>query len=349
MSDPMADLTDDDVRAYVGALVGALTVGGIHPLNETQQEIVDAVVHGVFGRTYHWNDVTLLTPAETHDAVTDSLMRTRLVQMMVALELVLHPLPEDVEHSVSHYSRALEVNEPMVEAARRYANGQMGLMYADIQRNSWYTEETKREAMHGRLWELMRSKVAYSGVVPDEHIEKKWAALGDLPENTWGRAVFDFYGAHGFPLPGSRHGIGEVSARHDWVHVLAGYPPTPEGEIDVFTFIAAAMDDPRGFTLLVTTLALFQNYSIRHVALKRIAIARPDTLADPGAPERFADAMHRGLCCTTDPMQIDQFDYAARDLEELRKEWEIPVKADDGPQDNQYDPEEHPLKESHHI
>lgn len=345
----MADLTDDDVRAFTGALVGALTVGGTHPLDATQERLVDAVVHGVFGRTFHWDEVARLSPADARDAVTDPAQRTRLVQMMVAFELVLHPLPEDVEHSVEHYARIIGVDEPMVRVARRYANEQMALMYADIQRNSWYTAETKREALRGRLWELLRSKVAYTGVVPDHHIEKRWAALGDLPVNTWGRQVFDFYGAHGFPLPGSRHGIGEVSARHDWVHVLADYPPTPEGEIDVFTFIAAAMNDPRGFSLLVTTLALFQTYSIRHVAMKRIAIARADTLGDPGAPERFADAMHRGLCTTLDPMQIDQFAYADRDLDELRAEWEIPPKADAGPRDNEFDPEDRPFNNSHHV
>jgi len=345
----MDDLTDDDVRTFTGALVGALTVGGTHPLNETQEELIDAVVHGVFGKPFRWSDIELVTPADAAAAFPDEVMRSRMVQMMVTFELVLHPLPQDVEQSVAHYASALAVDEPMIAVARQYANEHMALMYADIQRHSWYTQEMARESRHGRLWELLRSKIAYTGIVPDHRIEKHWAALGELPKNTWGRQVYEFYGEHGFPLPGSRHGIGEVSARHDWVHVLTDYPPTPEGEIDVFTFIAAAMDDPRGFSLLVTTLALFQDYSIRHVALKRIAIARSDTLADPGAPERFADAMYRGLHCTVDPMQIDQFAYAARDLDELRAEWNIPPKSDGGPSDNQFDPEEHPFKSSHHI
>ena len=45
----------------------------------------------------------------------------------------------------------------------------------------------------------------------------------------------------GFPFPGEPGGIYEVGALHDWVHVLTDYNTSPEGEIDVFAFIAATM------------------------------------------------------------------------------------------------------------
>ena len=64
------------------------------------------------------------------------------------------------------------------------------------------------------------------------------AFLARLSRGSWGKAVADFYDRHGFPFPGERFGIYELGARHDWVHVLAGYETTPEGELDVFAFIA---------------------------------------------------------------------------------------------------------------
>jgi hypothetical protein len=110
--------------------------------------------------------------------------------------------------------------------------------------------------------------------------------------------------------------------------VLAEYEATPEGEIDVFAFIAAAMPDPRGFTQFMMTLGLFQNGAIRHVAGKKVAIARTDTLSDPGAVQRWADALHRGAACTVDVMaEVDHFALASRDLAELRDEYSIPPKA----------------------
>ena len=73
------------------------------------------------------------------------------------------------------------------------------------------------------------------------------------------------------------------------------------------------------------TLALFQNASIRTVGGKRVAIARADTLDDPGAPDRLADALWRAAQCTVDPMGgIDVWTHADRSLAELRAEWHIP-------------------------
>ncbi len=316
------------VEACVGATLGALTINGARELTETQAQVLDAIVRQVLGHDLDWHAVAVRSPAEANAGIENQMLRTRLVQLMVVLEMVLHPLPVEVEHSVERYAHALHVPEPMMQAARQEAHRHAALMYADIYRNSWYTEETRREILHGHLWELVRSKAAYTGIVGDHGIYRRWHALGDLPRGTWGREVFEFYRVNGFPLPGARHGISEVSARHDWIHVLAGYPATPEGEIDVFTFIAAAMDDPSGFTLLVTTLALFQDYSIRHVAWKRVKIARADTLADPGAPQHLADAMRRGLRCRVDPMSLDQFAHAARPLDELRAEWDVAPRRD---------------------
>ena len=73
-------------------------------------------------------------------------------------------------------------------------------------------------------------------------------------------------------------GIYEVGALHDWVHVLADYGTDPEGEIDVFAFIAATMTDQRGFLQFVFTLALFQNGSVDTVGGKKVALLPNATL-----------------------------------------------------------------------
>ena len=95
----------------------------------------------------------------------------------------------------------------------------------------------------------------------------------------------------------------------------------------MFAFIAASMGDSRGFTQFAMTLALFQNGAIRHVAGKKVAIARTDTLDDPGAVQRWADAVRRGAACTVDVMAgVDHFALATRDLAELSQEFAIPAK-----------------------
>ncbi len=305
-------------------ILGALTAGGNQP-SDLQLDILATLSHAVFGVDLDISDLTPLSPVELAALLPDHQIRRITIQAMVALELMSHPLPRPVAHATDLYAHALGVDEPTVTEARRFAHHQVGLMYADVIRNDWYTEETRHEILHGQLRELIRSKVAYTGLVKDATIARKWEGLGDCPEGSWGKAVHDFYLAHHFPFPGEKHGIYEIGAHHDFVHVLAGYPPDPEGEIDVFTFIATTMKDPRGFTLLVVTLGLFQNASIRHVAGKMVKIARADTLSDPGAVGRFVDAVSRGLSCTVDVMDgIDHFALAPVNLEELRVRFDIP-------------------------
>jgi hypothetical protein len=205
-------------------------------------------------------------------------------------------------------------------------------LHADLLRNSWYTEQTLEGLFSGRLGELMRSKLAYYSVTTEPALAAKWSSLRSCPEGSWGHEVARFYDLHGFPFPGEPGGIYEVGALHDWVHVLTDYGTTPEGEIDVFAFIAATMSDQRGFIQFVFTLALFQNASVDTVGGKHIPIARADTLGEPGAVDRLADAFWRASRCTADVMGgVDHFALADVPLVELRERWQIPPKGVPGP------------------
>ena len=311
------DIPEPDLRALLGGVVGAMstTDDGPTPL---QWELLEAVTRHAFLASVMPRDVPRLGPEALAAALTEPDLRAITVHLMVTLELVLHPTPPALAHSVARYARSLAVAEPMVEAARRFADHQLVLMYLDIQRSSEFTERTLSGIRHGRLLRLLRNKLAYENVVPDAQIAQRWRALDDCPDGSWGRAVAAFYREHRFPYPGERRGISEVGARHDWVHVLAGYPPTPEGEIDVFALIAAASPDPRGFTQFAMTLGLFQNGALHHVAGKRIKIARTDTLDDPGAPHRWADALRRGAACTDDVLNLEHFTWKDVDVDEAR-------------------------------
>ena len=319
-------LPPDGAEIFVRAAIGAISVGdGPTPL---QWDVIQKVAADVFGITADPRTLHPLDAAETATLVTDPDLRRRLVQSVVTLELLSDPIPPALAAHTRKFARTLKVDEPMVKAARHAAHGQMALMYADIQRNSFYAEETAHEILCGHLWRLLRSKFAYSDVVASRAIERKWSSLADMPEGSLGRATAEFYRVHHFPVPGARRGIGEIGAHHDFVHVLADYPPDPEGEIDVFAFIAAAMADPKGFVQLVMTLGLFQNATITHVAGKKVVIAREGTLGEPGAADRFGDALKRGTECKVDALGIDHFAIAAEPLDRLRDRFGISPRVD---------------------
>lgn len=285
-------------------------------LDDLQHELIEDLARMLWGIEYdELEPVVGPDFLDVHDDVKD-----QAVHLIALLELMEHPLRPEVAESVLAFAKSHRMNTRMLGDARKMANDHIAAMYLDLQRHSWYTHQTMVESRQGRFHELMRSKLAYIGIVEDRHLARKWESLLDCPLGSWGRAVGDFYVAHGFPFPGEKHGIYELGARHDWMHVLAGYDTDAEGELDVFAFIAASMGDSRGLVLLGITLGLFQNGAIRHVQMKLIKNARTDALSDPGAIERFENAFRRGSLCTTDVMgTVDLFAHKDMQLDAARE------------------------------
>ncbi len=319
-------LTPEQGDIFVRAAIGGISVAECP--TDLQWAVLTQVAAHLFGIDIDPASVVPLEAEEVAALVSDPATRRRIVQAIVTLELLEDPIRPALATHVRRFAQTLGVDEPMVTAAKHAARGQMALMYADIQRNSYYTEETAHEILHGHLWRLLRSKFAYSNIVPSRAIERKWASLADMPEGSWGRATAEFYRVHSFPVPGARRGIGEIGAHHDFVHVLADYPPDPEGEIDVFAFIAASMVDPKGFVQLVMTLGLFQNATITHVAAKKVVLATQGVLGTPGAAARFADGLNRGVQCKVDALGIDHFAVAAEPLDAIRERFGVIPRAD---------------------
>ena len=322
----------DQVEPFIASTLGALTWPGGSP-TDLQLDLVQAVVDRFSGgRGPTVRDVAAVGPDVAKAALVEPGLRQQLANMVIVLELTMHPLPPELERHAEKYLVAAGVQSSYLGIVRDTAEGHLLRLHADLLRNSWYTAETMRGLFKGRLGEMVRSKLAYYSVGTDEALAAKWRALEDCPDGSWGREVARFYRLHGFPFPGEAGGIYEIGALHDWVHVLADYGTTPEGEIDVFAFIAATMEDERGFIQFVFTLALFQNASVDTVGGKRIPIARADTLSDPGAIDRLADAFWRATQCSADVMGgVDHFALADTPLEELRARWGIPAKGQPSP------------------
>lgn len=320
--------TPEEAVTILGGLRGALDAAGVGP-SPVQVAVVDALAARFAGDGLpSLADVDPVAPATLLQALPRASGRSLMAHTCVLLELLDHPVRPEVEKHVEQYLGAMGVPVPEVEIARDTAKEQLVRLHADLIRNSWYTEQTVLGVATGKLWEYARSKLAYYGVVGDEEVARRWESLRDCEPGTWGRSVAEFYEAHGFPFPGEHHGIYEIGALHDWVHVLADYSTDPDGEINVFAFIASTMSDPRGFVQFIFTLALFQNASVATVGGLPVQIARADTLSDDGAADRLADAFWRASRCTADPMGgVDQFSLANEPLEGLRQRWSVVPKS----------------------
>jgi len=309
-------------RVALAAVLGAFAPTG--GLDELQQAVFDGIAAQLYGLDLEAEPLRPLSAPELMARDPGPVVRRQAVHLMSVLEMVVHDLRPEVPVSIEHYAHAVGVDLGLLRDSRERARHHIPLYYADLQRSSWYTEQTIRASLHGAFTELVRSKIAYSRIAGDQAIATRWRSLRDCPPGSLGRGVADFYERHHFPFPGERGGIYEIGAKHDFVHVLTDYEATPEGEIDVFAFIAASMPDEKGLVLLAVTLGLFQNGAIHRVAGKRVKIARADTLTDPGAVDHFATALARGSACAVDVMGgIDHFALAPEPLEEVRARFNI--------------------------
>jgi hypothetical protein len=244
---------------------------------------------------------------------------------MVLLELLLRPLPDDVATRVQAFAEELGLgadSHDLVDATRHLADGSTEAALADFMRNGYEVMRAEREG-------LGDTEGYWATVTDDPELAGRWAALEGRPRSSLGRKVWEFYKARGFNYPGSPNSVSPRLAQHDFVHVLADYGTTVEAEIEVFSLIARADEDPRSFSLLVAVLALFEGgYLDKGLGAFR---TDPDHLSrDPlGMGVRLGNAIARGGEVAwrfheqdgIDLLGVDWFARADEDLDATRHEF----------------------------
>lgn len=315
-----------DRESYVTArgVVTAITPPG--GLTDLQAVLAQALFKAMTGTDV--GDPRALEPLgpqglAEHLAVRNAQFRSRGVQIMLLGALVLRPLPTEVVAKITRYARALGVDEGMITVAQEFAHGSLGLAGVDFERNG-YTADWQPADAH-ELHVSTELSDAWALAVNDRSLAERWAKLGELPEGTLGRGVWELYQARGFAFPGLPGSAPPLLAQHDWVHVLADYGTTVESELEVFAFIARANDDMRGFSLLAMVVSLFETGYLRTGA-GLFESSAGHLSEDHRVAVRMADAMRRGALCSDaerdddsiDYLKVDWFSLAHLPLEEAR-------------------------------
>lgn len=313
-----------EVEALSRGIRGAVTAAD--GLTDIQHVLMDALVPAMTGHPASF-DGSPLGPEEFARTLARRTLefRTRIVQMMVLLALVVRPLPPELTDRVAAYARELSVEEGMLEVASRFAHGSLGLAAIDFERNgytaTWHAEDARV------LHTSRELSSAWDSSVADSELARSWAALEDLPRGTLGRRVSEFYRARGFAYPGLPGSAPPLLAQHDWVHVVADYGTTVESELEVFALIARANDDMHAFSLLAMVVSLFETGYLRSAA--GLFEYSPGHLSERGMAVRLADAMRRGALCrgSIDFLRVDWFALADQTVEDVRDHFGMIPKA----------------------
>ncbi len=325
----------DAVEAQVMADGVASAVAGREGLQPVQRSLIEALFPAMTGHAVRVGDAPGLTAPELASALArrELQFRARVVQIMVLCALVRHPIPDDVADNVEEFARELGVEEGMVEVAREFAAGSLGLAAYDFTRNgyegTWHEEESAAALHSSRVlhdaWEFS---------VHDPALAARWAALETLPADAIGRKVWELYQARGFTFPGTPGSAPPLLAQHDWVHVLADYGTTVESEVEVFGLIARANDDMHAFSLLAMVISLFETgYLTTGAGLFQSSPGHFSS--SPGMAVRLSDAMARGARChdaetgsdSIDFLRMDWFAVAPRTCDDLRERFHLLPKS----------------------
>jgi hypothetical protein len=299
-------------------------------LTEVQRAVLNALVESMTGHAVDVAELDPIGPAAFAEAMRyrTRAFRTRMVQTMLLAEMLLVPLPPEVTARVETYAAWLGVDDDMMGVVRRVAHGSLGLALIDFRRSGYFQQmlATPPETLHVSS----ALEDAWQFRCDDPALFERWNALGGCPPGSLGKGVWRFYDARGFTFPGHPESAPPNLAQHDWMHVLADYGSTVEGEIEVFGFIARANDDPHAFALLAMVLGLFETgylhdaaglfqYDTHHLSRDATHMAA-----------RLADAMYRGAMVgwhlddnsrshETDLMTTDWFAYADWPVDRVRE------------------------------
>ncbi|MAR06045.1 MAG: hypothetical protein CL862_02950 [Cyanobium sp. NAT70] len=293
------------------------------PSGITQLTLIHAIGTTLLGISLDDSEIDL------EDSALDSLhselrtvstpIRHRLFQLFILVEMILDPPPKDVSSKLRYAAAILNVDDGFIDVLREYSQSAYGIAATDLHRKGYLG----KPGMVEKGSEMMRcNKTLTDPFEVDEDdpvLLSQWLELENCNPDTLGRKIWEYYMGRGFVFTGQKGSVNPTIAQHDWVHLLADYSTTIEGELEVFSFIGSAIPDLKGFSFLLTIVALFETGNLESWGGGALT-ADPGHLQKEGMPERVADAIRRGRVCNFDVMYgIDYFNYKDEHVDNVRK------------------------------
>ena len=215
---------------------------------------------------------------------------------------------------VLEYARALDVEADYLTDLVEAASGHLAWATADMWRKNFDSIISRPSTgLDPAKW--IRP---YDGTNADPALVARYEALGKLPQNTFGKALWDFDKLNGYPFPGDPQALNAAfGTPHDSTHVISGYDTSARGELLVSTF-TAGMHPINPMSGHILPVIFFFHFGEQ---LNDVGHAGKGGLD----PDEFWHAWSRGEEMTVDIFAPgwNAWDWVERDLEELRREWNV--------------------------
>ncbi len=301
------------------AILGAMrqvALGGGRPISHADTASILAAGHYLLRRP-DLTDISTLPASEPADLV--AILKNRAIaeeamKYLAIMAMVDGALDHDKLRRVLEYSRALDIEADYLTDLVEAASGHLAWATADMWRKNFDSVLSRSsEGLDPGVW--IRP---YGGANGDPALVARYDALGKLPQNTFGKALWDFDKRNGYPFPGDPTALNAAfGTPHDSTHVISGYDTSARGELLVSTF-TAGMHPINPMSGHILPVIFFFHFGEQ---LNDVGHAGKGGLD----PDEFWHAWARG-----EEMTIDLFDpkwtvwdWVERDLEELRRDWNV--------------------------
>lgn len=262
-------------------------------------------------------DISTLPAAEPADLVAvlkDRAIAEEAMKYLAIMAMVDGSLDHDKLKRVLEYSRALDIEADYLTDLVEAASGHLAWATADMWRKNFDSVLSRSsEGLDPGMW--IRP---YEGANADPALVARYEALGRLPRNTFGKALWDFDKTNGYPFPGDPTALNAAfGTPHDSTHVISGYDTSARGELLVSTF-TAGMHPINPMSGHILPVIFFFHFGEQ---LNDVGHAGTGGLD----PDEFWHAWARGQEMTVDifDSKWSVWDWVERDLEELRRDWNV--------------------------
>ncbi|UYN94559.1 MAG: hypothetical protein KIT25_21405 [Enhydrobacter sp.] len=301
--------------AILGAMRQVALADG-RPLSHADTTSIRGAAHYLLRRP-EIGDVGALSavePADLAATLDDRELRSEAVKYLAIMALVDGALDHAKLRRVLEYSRALDVEADYLTDLVEAASGHLAWATADMWRKNFDSVLSRSsEGLDPAKW--IRP---YGGANADPALIARYEALGELPQNTFGKVLWDFDKANGYPFPGDPMALNAAfGTPHDSTHVISGYDTSARGELLVSTF-TAGMHPINPMSGHILPVIFFFHFGEQ---LNDVGHAGKGGLD----PDEFWHAWARGADMTVDIFKPgwNVWDWIEHDLEQLRRDWNV--------------------------
>lgn len=264
------------------------------------------------------SDIGTLPAVAPSDLVSALRGNPELAREAVKYLAVMTLVDGELDHRklarVLDYSRALDIEADYLTDLVEAASGHLAWAAADMWRRNFDSVLSRSSAgLDPNTW--IRP---YAGSNADPVLVARYEALGKLPQNTFGKALWDFDKKNGYSFPGDPEALNAAfGTPHDSTHVVAGYDTSARGELLVSTFTAGMHPiNPMSGHILPVIFFFHLGEQLNDVGHAGTGGLDPD---------EFWHAWARGAEMTADIYEPkwNVWEWVERDLEDLRRDWNV--------------------------